>query len=780
MRATSLLTRSFQAAIAAVLAAHAGSVAALEFQIGEETLKVESLFTIGASWRMQDRDPSLIGKSSLHRLNNPTGRGLCYTRTGDDGVNAPDRDTNDTGSAPPIVMTRGVIDLGCGTTNLTNIRQYVAAPGSYNPSGDNGNLNFDKGDIVHALAKITSDISFSFADFNFFVRPIYYFDVNYTDFETNYPDTTLQDRDQPLANSAVQLVGSDLEVLDYNVTRLFTIADHEFNVKVGNQALNWGESSFLLFGSLNSINPIDATKLRFPGADLKEFFQPVGMVVVGTDLFQNVSLESFYQYDWKPLRIDPPGTFFSQSDTLGAGGTYAQNGQGREPDDPEALYRGIDGPHSAGTLGSTSSRIVRRNREEEFRRATSDTGQYGFKLGMFLEDFNNGTELAFYYANYHSRLPIVSTMAGTTRTCIETVADLGPGGACGYLGPGRNADNPATSEDEETLPVDTISLLIEYPEDVQMYGVSFNTTVGDWAISGEAAYRPKLPTQIHTLDLSVAALGTTFPREDVLIPGVALLGQRASFPDFVSVYRGEVNDAGQPGYENGEYIRGYEELQTGQFNLTFLRLVGGDNPLGASQMTFLMELGMNQVFNMPALHELQFQGGGVDTPISTGADTGCGAARQNIGINPIDVRTDPNDIHSSRYDPDVTGSQNACGGANTGPPDSRQNATAHQDLKGFGTSESYGYRFLNLSRWDSAVFGANIETLTLINHDVKGTTPGIGTNFIDGRKQFTFGVRFDYLATWIGEVRYTWFTGGGKRDGLRDRDNVFVSLGYQF
>lgn len=777
MRAMSLLTRSFQAAFAAALAAHCGSAAALEFQIGESTLKVDTLFTIGASWRMQDRDPSLIGKSSLHRLNNPTGPGLCYTRTDpvDDGVNGPD-------PGDDITMVAGVIPAGCGTTNLANIRRYVAAPGSYNPSGDNGNLNFDKGDIVHALAKVTSDISFSFGNFNFFVRPIYYFDVNYVDFETNYPDTTLQDRHQPLANEATQLVGSDLELLDYNVTRLFTIADHDINVKVGNQALNWGESSFLLFGSLNSINPIDATKLRFPGADLKEFFQPVGMVVIGTDLFQNVSLESFYQYDWKPLRIDPPGTFFSQSDTLGAGGTYAQNGQGREPDDPLALYRGIDGPHSAGTLGSTSSRIVRRNFEEEAKRAPSDTGQYGFKLGMFLENFNNGTELAFYYANYHSRLPIASTIAGTVRSCIESVADLAPGGACGYQGPGVNADNPLTPEDEETVPVDTISLLVEYPEDIQVYGVSFNTTVGDWALSGEAAYRPKLPTQIHTLDLSVAALGATFPREDVLIPGVALLGQRASFPDFVSVYRGVFNDAGQPGYENGEYIRGYEELKTGQFNLTFLRLVGGDNPLGASQMTFLMELGMNQVFNMPGLDELQFQGGGVDTPISTGADTGCDDDRQNIGINPIDVRTDPNDIHSSRYDPTVTRSINACTEDPTadGPPDSRQNATAHQDLKGFGTSESYGYRFLNLTRWDSALFGANIETLTLINHDVKGTTPGIGTNFLDGRKQFTFGVRFDYLATWIGEVRYTWFTGGANRDGLRDRDNMFVSLGYQF
>ena len=86
-------------------------------------------------------------------------------------------------------------------------------------------------------------------------------------------------------------------------------------------------------------------------------------------------------------------------------------------------------------------------------------------------------------------------------------------------------------------------------------------------------------------------------------------------------------------------------------------------------------------------------------------------------------------------------------------PSARQNPTAHADLDGFGASESYGYRVLNLNRWDSALFGANLETLTIIQHDVKGTTPGIGTNFVQGRKQFAFGLRFDYLSTWIGEVR---------------------------
>lgn len=767
MSAKTFISRSLSVSAGAVLAAYAGSAAAIDFDVFGTEVKVDNLITIGGSWRMQGRDDALIGKASLHRLNNPitdptapvgsaaNPRGLCYTRRGDNGVNGPQRDTGSSGAGGNIQLLPGVIPNGCGTGTLAAIQAFVAAPGGYNPSGDNGNLSFDKGDIVHAIAKLTSDISFSIADYNVFIRPIYYFDVNYVGFEEVYSDTTLQSKISPLSEDGETLVGTDFHLLDAHISHVFDVPwiDRELSVKVGKQALNWGESSLLIFNSLNTINPPDASKLRFPGLDLKEILQPVGMVVLGADVMENVGLEVFYQYEWKPLVIDPPGTFFSQSDVLGDGGFYAQNGQGREPDDPDGLFRGIDtcgfagNPaecfSSAGTLGSTSSRIVPRNFEEEAKRKTEDGGQFGAKLQLFLEDFNNGTELSFYFANYHSRLPIISAIAATQRSCITSLASLAPGGDCGYLGPGMAAG-------EETLPVDTISVLVEYPEDIQMYGASFNTTVGDWALSGEIAYRPKLPTQIHSLDLSVAALGAAFPRNNVNL-GIATIGQRSSFPDFVSLYRGIAG-----GYDNGDYIRGYEELETATYNATLLKLIGGDNPLGASQITFLLELGLNQVFNLPPLDELQFQGGGTNTPISSGADG-------SVGINPRDQRTDPNDPST-----------------NSSALSTRQNGTAHKDLDGFGSDISYGYRNINIIRWDDALFGANLQTLAIIRHDLEGTAPGVGTNFTQGRKEFNLGLSFEYLAQYFGEVRYTWFTGGAGRDGLRDRDNIFVTLGYQF
>ena len=162
------------------------------------------------------------------------------------------------------------------------------------------------------------------------------------------------------------------------------------------------------------------------------------------------------------------------------------------------------------------------------------------------------------------------------------------------------------------------------------------------------------------------------------------------------------------------------------------------------------------MFDFPSLDELQFQGGGVDTHISSGADG-------STGINPRDVRVDPNDPSTNRS-----------------APLTRQNPTTQADRKGFGTAQSYGYRFVTLTRYDDAFFGLNMEVLAALFHDLHGVGPGIGQNFIEGRKQILAGLRFDYLATWNGEIRYTWFTGGGHRDALRDRDNVLVTLGYQF
>src|SRR5690606_37611836 len=108
-----------------------------------------------------------------------------------------------------------------------------------------------------------------------------------------------------------------------------------------------------------------------------------------------------------------------------------------------------------------------------------------------------------------------------------------------------------------------------------------------------------------------------------------------------------------------------------------------------------------------------------NTHISGGADG-------SLGINPVDVRSNPDDPTSNETDPNL-----------------RQNPTAHLDLTGFGTDISYGYRLVTTTRYDSAFAGINLEILAALFHDVEGVAPGLGQNFIEGRKQILAGLRWD-------------------------------------
>lgn len=53
-----------------------------------------------------------------------------------------------------------------------------------------------------------------------------------------------------------------------------------------------------------------------------------------------------------------------------------------------------------------------------------------------------------------------------------------------------------------------IELKLTYPEDIEVVGMSFNTTVLGWGIQGEVAYREEMPLQIDTDSLTAAALIT--------------------------------------------------------------------------------------------------------------------------------------------------------------------------------------------------------------------------------------------------------------------------------
>ena len=45
--------------------------------------------------------------------------------------------------------------------------------------------------------------------------------------------------------------------------------------------------------------------------------------------------------------------------------------------------------------------------------------------------------------------------------------------------------------------------VLVYPEDIKLYGFSFNTTIGTTAVSGEMSYRQDEPIQIDDTELTI-------------------------------------------------------------------------------------------------------------------------------------------------------------------------------------------------------------------------------------------------------------------------------------
>src|SRR3546814_17534102 len=83
-------------------------------------------------------------------------------------------------------------------------------------------------------------------------------------------------------------------------------------------------------------------------------------------------------------------------------------------------------------------------------------------------------DLSFYAMKYNSRLPVISGI----------------------------------SKSSYAAPSETGRYFIEYPDDIPLYGVSFNTTVGPWAAQGEYSLKVDQPLQVDDVELLPAGLGS--------------------------------------------------------------------------------------------------------------------------------------------------------------------------------------------------------------------------------------------------------------------------------
>jgi hypothetical protein len=676
---------------------------ALEAEYEGVKINFNNTATVGAAMRMQKRSDKLLGKLDVPGQQDLCTKDDCMSFGGDAAPNA----------------------------------RLVAARGAFSGvNGDDGDMNYSQYDLVSATSRLNSDLKLQYGDFLGRVRGIGFFDpVNY-DFEETHNNTRWQPRHTDRSNDVETRYAKDYQLLDAYLQYAFDLGERSGTFSVGKQLLRWGESNTIAVNSVSEINPPNQAYLRFPGIEVGRLFTPVPMALLSMDVFENASIELMYQFGWEPVQVDPQGSFFSDSDIIG-GGKYLMSTLGQHSEDPNSEFK------SNGEIALFSSTTFTLPVDDKSGQPR-DGGQYGAKFSYFADWLNSGTELSFYFLNYHSRLPYVSLYAAN-ETCI-------PGGNTNFVTAlaacrGFNGSINVTGLGLEPLPVDTARVFLDYPEDIQMYGFSFNTNIGAYSLSAEYSFRPNLPLQVQVTDVVFSALQPAFPENDVTVNpaggvinlplpviGSTIPGRRRVVPDYLSVYR---NTTIQP----NQLVHGYERQQVGQFDATLIRSFSGSNWLRADQIIVLLEGGFTQVYDMPSRKRLQFDGGGLNrTHASAGAD----------GTGTVDGTPDP-----SRFNPT-------------------------QQTAGFADDFAWGLRLLTRFEYNDVFRGVHLRPVLGYFWDVGGIAPLPVQNFVEGRKEILAGTEIQLSQALTAQLAYQWFTGGGLDNTRKDRDNLAVSMSYTF
>jgi hypothetical protein len=396
-------------------------------------------------------------------------------------------------------------------------------------TSDDGHLNFNKGDSFSKIFKGIHDLELKYGDTGIFVRGKYWYDFALQNEDLDFKNVSNDNRKEGAKSSGGQ-------ILDAFVYHNYTIADQPGNVRLGKQVVSWGESTFI-GGGINSINPIDVSAFRRPGAEIKEGLIPVNMFYVSQTLTDNLSAEAFYQLEWDQTVVDNCGTFFSQPDVIADGCSNNLRVLNKRSTIPGAALPTLN---ALGVDVNNEGVLVRRGGDRDAR----DSGQFGVAMHYNFEPLD--TEFGAYFMNYHSRAPIFSATGAPNSAYTRP---LGPLAALRPL-----------------IVAGSSNYFVEYPEDIRLYGLSFSTTLPTGtAWSGELSYRPNAPVQLSTTDILYAGVTP--------IPGFGN----------ASVLKGTP----------GQDLHGYNRKEVTQFQTTFTHFF--DQVMGATRLTTVGEIGVTHV-----------------------------------------------------------------------------------------------------------------------------------------------------------------------------------------
>jgi hypothetical protein len=411
-------------------------------------------------------------------------------------------------------------------------------------TSDDGHLNFKSGETFSKIFKGIHDLELKYGDTGVFVRGKYWYDFELKDESRPFKDISDDNRKEGAKSAGGQ-------ILDAFVYHNYSIADQPGSVRLGKQVVSWGESTFIGSG-INSINPIDVSAFRRPGAEIKEGLIPVNMFYVSQSLTENLSAEAFYQLEWDQTVVDNCGTFFSQPDIIADGCDNNLRVLNKRSTIPAAALPTLT---RLGVDVDNEGVLVRRGPDRDAR----DSGQWGASFKYMFDPLD--TEFGAYFMNYHSRAPIFSA-TGAPASVYAGAAALPA--AFRALAPLIVAGNS--------------NYFVEYPEDIRLYGLSFSTTLPTGtAWSGEVSYRPNAPVQLNSTD--------------ILFAGVRPLG-------------GALTNASLLDGVPGQDLHGYRRKEVTQFQTTLTHFF--DQVMGASRLTLVGEVGVTHVGGLESTSDVRY------------------------------------------------------------------------------------------------------------------------------------------------------------------------------
>ncbi len=283
----------------------------------------------------------------------------------------------------------------------------LKTPAMTNVNADDGGWNFDQGDMTNNRFTAIADIDVQYKNMGIFIRPRAFYDDVYMNDNSNPGTSQHWSNNNYLAgvisepdkfDSGVEdNMGKKAEFLDYFYYTNFSLGGHPVDFRIGQQVIAWGEQLFLAGGVASAMSHADLTAANLPGVELKEIYMPSESASIRFDVFSNLTMMGFYQWEWEHHILNEPGSYFSDSDVAGDAG----NGlivPIPVPPFYAVVPRGTDQP-------------------------AKDDGQFGLGL-IYRADWLAGTEFGFYYINYHEKSPLVHIAPGYANYYFSYAEDV--------------------------------------------------------------------------------------------------------------------------------------------------------------------------------------------------------------------------------------------------------------------------------------------------------------------------------------------------------------------